>query len=134
MLSPGPPDIALALRGQIARSDLPRLCKRVCAALRESGAVVACDVASVLPDAATIDALARLQLAARKRGCCVRLLNASAELLDLVDFMGLTHVLSERSSALLGELERKPEARELRLDVEEERELDDPAVLDLEHL
>ena len=97
MLSPRPPDIAFALRGPIARSDLPRLCNRVCAALRESGAVVACDVGGVLPDAATIDALARLHLAARRRGCCVRLLNASAELLELVELVGLTHVLSEQS-------------------------------------
>ncbi len=53
-----------------------------------------CDVAGVDPDAVVVDALARLQLAAQKRGCCVRLHNASAELLDLVELMGLTHVLA----------------------------------------
>ena len=39
--------------------------------------------------------LARLQLAATRSGCRVRLRNASAELLELVDFMGLEHVLAE---------------------------------------
>ena len=43
----------------------------------------------------TVDALARLQLAARRRGCRVRLCNASPALLDLVAFMGLTEVLAD---------------------------------------
>jgi len=46
-------------------------------------------------DAVTVDALARLQLAARGYGCRVRLRNASAELLDLVAFMGLEDVLPD---------------------------------------
>jgi len=41
------------------------------------------------------DLLARLQLAAQRSGCRVRLRNASTELLELVDFMGLTAVLVE---------------------------------------
>jgi mannose-6-phosphate isomerase-like protein (cupin superfamily) len=63
------------------------------AVLEESGSVVRCDVSGVEPDAVCVDALARLQLAARRRGCCVRLENASDELLELVELMGLTHVL-----------------------------------------
>jgi hypothetical protein len=43
----------------------------------------------------TVDALARLQLAARRRGCQIRLRYASAELLDLVAFMGLADVLPD---------------------------------------
>jgi ABC-type transporter Mla MlaB component len=69
----------------------------VCALLRASGDVVACDVAGVAPDAVTVDALARLQLAARRLGCDVRLRNASAPLLEVVELMGLTHVLAERT-------------------------------------
>jgi hypothetical protein len=42
-----------------------------------------------------VDALARLQLAARRRGCVIRLRHASPELLELVDFMGLADVLPE---------------------------------------
>jgi ABC-type transporter Mla MlaB component len=86
--------LELAVYGPIARSDLPGLCDRVCALLGSSGADVArCDVRGVEPDAVTVEALARLQLGARRHGCEVRLHNASDELLDLVGFMGLRNVL-----------------------------------------
>lgn len=88
--------VAFAVRGPIARSDLPGLCERVCALLsRNLGAVAECDVQGVQPDAVTVEALARLQLAARRYGCRVRLRHASDELLALVDFMGLEDVLPE---------------------------------------
>jgi ABC-type transporter Mla MlaB component len=54
---------------------------------------VVCDVRSVEPDAVTVDVLCRLQLAARRRACEVRLCNASDKLLELVGFMGLENVL-----------------------------------------
>jgi ABC-type transporter Mla MlaB component len=86
--------IEFAIEGPIARADLPGLCDRVCALLRESRAGVAlCDVRGVGVDAVTVDALCRLQLAAGRHGSQVRLLNASQELRDLVAFMGLTDVL-----------------------------------------
>jgi ABC-type transporter Mla MlaB component len=86
--------VAFAVRGPIARSDLDGLCDRVCAVLRESEAQVAfCDVAGLEADAVTVEALARLQLGARRLGCQVRLQQASSELLQLVAFMGLTDVL-----------------------------------------
>jgi ABC-type transporter Mla MlaB component len=91
-----PHTVDLAVRGPIARADLPGLCKRVGALLETSGAAVAlCDVAGVDADAVTVDALARLQLAARRRGCQVRLRLASDELLDLLAFMGLRDVLPD---------------------------------------
>ncbi|MDX6411124.1 MAG: hypothetical protein QOE91_640 [Gaiellaceae bacterium] len=72
-------------------------------------------------DVGTVDALARLQLSARRSGACVRLCNASPALLELVDLMGLKDVLSV-------EVSRQTEAREDGVGVEEERELDDPTV------
>ena len=85
-----------AIWGPIARDDMPGLCDRVCALLSESGVESArCDVSGVEVDAVTVDALARLQLAARRHGCQVRLRNASRELLELVDFMGLRDVLPD---------------------------------------
>jgi ABC-type transporter Mla MlaB component len=88
--------IAFAVSGPIARTDLPGLCKRVCALLEGSDAGIAlCDVAGVEPDAVTVDALARLQLAAQRHGCQVRLRHASAELRELVAFMGLADVLPD---------------------------------------
>jgi hypothetical protein len=52
-------------------------------------------VHGVEPDAVTVDALCRLQMAARRHSCRVRLRGASADLLDLVAFMGLTEVLAD---------------------------------------
>ena len=96
MSVPAPATVAFAIRGPIAREDLPGLCDRVCAVLRENrGAVALCDVRGVEPDAVTVDALCRLQVAARRLKCQVRLRHASAELLELVDFMGLTDVLAD---------------------------------------
>jgi ABC-type transporter Mla MlaB component len=92
---PAPAEVAFAIRGPIARADLPGLCERVCALLAESGRIVACDVSGVEPDAVTVDALARLQLGACRHGCRVVLRNASAPLLELVELMGLANVLSE---------------------------------------
>jgi ABC-type transporter Mla MlaB component len=51
------------------------------------------DVAGFPADAVTVDALARLQLAARRHGCRLQLVNPSAELRELVAFMGLEDVL-----------------------------------------
>ena len=93
---PAPPTVVFAVRGPIARTDLPGLCDRVCALLSEGPAGVAlCDVEGVAPDAVTVDALARLQLAARRHGCRVHLQRASDELLELLAFMGLCDVLPE---------------------------------------
>jgi ABC-type transporter Mla MlaB component len=94
MHTPGPQTVAFSIRGPIARDDLPGLCDWVCAFLREHGpGVVRVDVSGVECDAATIDALARLQLAARRHGCRVCLCHACEELTALVAFMGLTDVL-----------------------------------------
>jgi ABC-type transporter Mla MlaB component len=87
-------EITFAVWGPIARSDLPGLCERACALLGAAAPAEAiCDVRGVPPDAVTVEALARLQLAAHRYGCRVRLRNASSELTDLVAFMGLEDVL-----------------------------------------
>jgi ABC-type transporter Mla MlaB component len=93
----GPPVLTLALRGPIAPDDLPGLCERVDALLTElgEGAVVECDVHGAEPDAVTIDALARLQLATQRHGCRVRLRGSTPELCELLEFMGLADVLCE---------------------------------------
>jgi len=88
--------VDLAIWGPIARDDLPGLCDRVCTLLTESGGGnLRCDVDGVEADAVTVDALARLQLAARRCGCRIQLRNASCDLLDLVAFMGLRDVLTD---------------------------------------
>ena len=86
----------VAVRGPIARADLPGLCVRVGALFAEHGpGIVHCDVETVAADAVTVDALARLQLAARRSGCQVRLRHASPDLRALVGFLGLDAVLPD---------------------------------------
>jgi ABC-type transporter Mla MlaB component len=84
----------LTIRGPLSRSDLPPLYERTCELLAQGGVeVLRCDVSGVAADAVAVDALARLALAARRRGCCAELRGASAELRELVAFMGLAGVL-----------------------------------------
>ena len=96
MAASAPQIVVFAIDGPIARTDLPRLCHQVCALIEKTGADVAlCDVSKVDPDAVSVDALARLQLAARRRGCQALLSGASSELLELLAFMGLHDVLQD---------------------------------------
>jgi hypothetical protein len=79
------------------------------------------DASAFASDMLTVDALARLQLSAQRHGRRLRLRDASHELQDLIDLAGLSEVLGV-------EPRRQSEQREQRVGVEEERELDDPAV------
>jgi ABC-type transporter Mla MlaB component len=91
-----PRTITFTIWGPIARDDLPGLCARVCALFGEQQPDVAlCKCATVGADAVTVDALAKLQLAARGYGCVVRLRGVADDLRRLVAFMGLTDVLVE---------------------------------------
>ena len=55
--------------------------------------VVDWDAAGLSADVPTVEVLARLQLAARRRGFTLRLRNAPAELVDLIAVLGLRDVL-----------------------------------------
>jgi len=79
------------------------------------------DVGALAPDVVTVDALARLELAARRVGRRVRLQGTSRDLCDLITFCGLSDALGVEPGG-------QPEQRKERLRAEEERELDDPAV------
>jgi ABC-type transporter Mla MlaB component len=104
-LPPEPPALVLVLSGRILRDDIPKLCECVRALLEgEHGDVVVCDVGAVVsPDAVTVDALARLQLVARRVGRRVLLLHAGRDLLDLIHLMGLANVVP-----LCGDLSLEP--------------------------
>ena len=73
-----------------------------------------------MADLGTVDALARLQLAARRGGLELRCTRVPAELEELITFVGLAEALGL-------EPRRQTEEREQRFGVEEEGELDDPA-------
>jgi hypothetical protein len=76
-------------------------------------------MAAQRPDLATIDALARIHLAARRVGLDARLCRPSDALRELLVFAGLDGVLCVEPCG-------QAEEREQRLGVEEEAELDDP--------
>jgi hypothetical protein len=82
---------------------------------------IVCDVGEFNPDVACVGALARLSLGARRLGVEVRLRGASSELHELLAFCGLDGVLPVET---LGQAEEREEP----LRVEEEAELDDPAL------
>ena len=94
----------------------------VIALIAECGAEVAVWRADDLDraDLAVVDALARLHLAARRRGCSIRLRGAGEELCGLLGVVGLVGVLAR-------ELGGEAEGRE-QLGVEEVVEPGDPSV------
>ena len=95
MASGAPITIEFAIWAPIVRADLPGLGRRVCDLLAQSTPEIAiCDVGQFAAvDAVTVDALARLALAGRRRGCEIRLRNVSEPLRQLLWLMGLESVL-----------------------------------------
>jgi len=90
--------LTFSVRGPIAEADLPGLCARVCALFsQERPAIAVCECTGVPADARTVDALARLQLAARRFDARVVLRGASSELAELVELLGLDDVLVAES-------------------------------------
>lgn len=87
--------IEVVIRGPISSASVATLWEGVHPLLRTKEVqVVICDVASVEdPDAVTVDALARLQLTARRFGCRIRLRHACGRLRGLLDLMGLAEVV-----------------------------------------
>ncbi|MFI7010122.1 STAS domain-containing protein [Streptomyces sp. NPDC050145] len=93
----------VVLAGPIRPGDAPLLCDQVRAALGGAppGAdarTVVCDVSAVTStDLATLDALARMQLAARRAGGRIRLRDPSPRLTLMLGLTGLDGVLSAES-------------------------------------
>jgi len=137
--SPNPPEdsphssnagstLVFVVGGRIVPADVPGLCRRADAvfAAGDPGPLI-CDVTGLVDvDAVAVDALARLQLVARRRRCAINLLGVSRWLADLMTLMGLCDVLSCCDS-LPVEARRKPEQGEQARRIEEEGDSDDPA-------
>jgi hypothetical protein len=108
--------------------DVPGLCERLRAVIGACDAeVVVCDVGALPADARTMEALARLQLTARRLGRRIRVQRASRELEQLLAFAGLTDVLAVAPRGLRGR-GRHAEQREHARGVEERVDRDDPPV------
>jgi ABC-type transporter Mla MlaB component len=112
----------MPIEGRLVRADVPRLCDRARRRLERSGAeVLVCDVGGIVADAVALEALARLQLTARRLGRRLRLANVPLPLQELLAFSGLSAVL------LAVEAGRQAEQREQALGVEEGVQPHDPA-------
>jgi ABC-type transporter Mla MlaB component len=83
------------VRGPIARVDIFGMGERLRGCLSFQAAdLVECDVRTLTdPDVDTVDALARLQLIARRQGAQIALRNATPKLRELLAFAGLDDVL-----------------------------------------
>jgi hypothetical protein len=85
------------------------LCERLRAVLESSDrAVLVCDVRGLQADVVTVDALARLQLTARRLGRRIELRSGTPELGRLLAFVGLADVLGPGS---LREAEEREQPR-----------------------
>ena len=89
----------LVIAGPIAEGDVQALCERLDVVIATSDAqVVVCDVGALPANARAIEALARLQLTARRRQRRIRLQRASPELQQLLQFVGLADVVPASAS------------------------------------
>lgn len=124
---PEPSTGLLVVAAPIGDGDIARLCGRLRAVVGTSDAdVVVCDVGALPANARTIEAVARLQLTARRLGRRIRLQRASHELEQLLAFAGLADVVAV-GSGLRGR-GRHAEQRKHACRVEERVDGDDPPV------
>jgi ABC-type transporter Mla MlaB component len=90
----GARSVVLVLEWPLHAPAVAGLCAEVRAAVRSGVDVVTCDVGRITdPDAGAVDAVARLQLTARRHGGSVRLRRVSRDLRRLLDLAGLGHVI-----------------------------------------
>ncbi len=96
-----PRAVTLRIRGPLLRADLAGLFERTYALLRVAGGAetLLCEVEDVAADLVAAEALARLALLARRRGCRTQLHGAPPELRALVELVGLTAVLGVADDA-----------------------------------
>ncbi len=125
--SPRPGTIVLVMSGPVARAGIPGLCERVRVLLVSSNADhVVFDVGALIdPDAVAVDALARLQLTARRFGCSIRLHHACDRLQELLALTGLSDVVPIAPSLPL-EARGKAEQREQARGIEEKADPGEP--------
>ncbi len=119
----------LVIAAPIGDGDAARLCERLTALVHCSDAeVIVCDVRALTASARSVDALARLQLTARRLDRRIRLHRVSPELDALLSFLGLADVVGgggpSRLDLLRGFL-RQAEEREQPGGVEERVDRDD---------
>jgi len=96
-----PQTMVVTIAGRIDRGDAARFGARLFDELSaDRASAVICDVNGLVrPDAVAVDAICRFRVAAGRFGAVLRLRYASAELLELLDLMGLCDVLTDPSES-----------------------------------
>jgi ABC-type transporter Mla MlaB component len=85
---------SIVLAGAISRNETTLLCERLRALIElHDLELVEYELSAILVDLVAVEALARLQLTARRCGCGVRFVGVSSELESLVALCGLRGVL-----------------------------------------
>lgn len=122
-----PKTIVLAIGGSIVPVDIQGICDRLQVLLEQDGPdLVVCDVSALIdPDLVAVDALARLQLNARRSRCQVQVLHACDRLQELLKLTGLTEVVPLTEACLVLEPGRQAEQGEQPRSIEEEADAGD---------
>ncbi|HET7482297.1 MAG TPA: STAS domain-containing protein [Actinomycetota bacterium] len=106
----------MVIAGPIEPGDIPKLCDRARSLLLPPRVSLRCDVSGIPKvDLVAVDALARLDLTAKRMGKLIRFVEISPALRDLLILVGLDDVLSD-SVESVGQSEEREEV----LGVEEE--------------
>ncbi|SEP87615.1 STAS domain-containing protein [Streptomyces radiopugnans] len=138
--------LVLAAEGPVTRADIPLLCERLHRVLNRTRAdPVVVDTGEFCEaDMVTVEALARMQLTARRLGRRIRLGNADGGLLRFLAWTGLdaelltagagTGAVPDRGRSAGSEARRQPEQREQPRGVQEGVERGDPAAGHLDDL
>lgn len=89
-------EVVLRVDAPLGRHQVPGLCAVVERMLGDHDIrLVVCDIGAVRdPDLATLDAVTRLALAARREGAVIEFHRACPELSDLLEMAGLTDVVT----------------------------------------
>ena len=132
----GPGGTVLVMIGPVTRDAIPAMCERARRLFEGDAGPVVRDVGALAePDAITVDALARLQLTARRVGCTVSSGAPARSSRTSLALTGLLGVLTGGGAAVASAVETwEPELREQALRVEEEADPGDPTVGDLQDL
>jgi ABC-type transporter Mla MlaB component len=93
--------LRISISAPLCREDVPGLCRQVMRLLSTTKArTICCEVGNLRADVVTLDALARMKLAAGRHGAALELVGASAELLELLAFTGLDRVLLPQPASI----------------------------------
>lgn len=115
---PDPRTVVVVVDGPLSRPGIAGLCAGVRRLLATGNVdTITCDVgAAVEPDLMAIEALARLQLTARRMGGSIRVRHPSGKLQELLEVVGLCSVVPLCDESRLGSCGQVEQGEQARVD------------------